>query len=47
MTIATIILSLIGVATCIVGIIREHPPLQSLGVFFTMISLALAIVSRL
>lgn len=47
MTIATIILSLIGVAICIVGIIRDRPPLQSLGILFTMISLVLAIVSTM
>lgn len=47
MTTVTIILSIIGVALCIVGIFKENSPLESLGVLFAMISLVLAIISQL
>jgi hypothetical protein len=47
MTTVTIILSLTGVALCIVGIIRDHPPLHSFGIFIAAISLVLAIITTM
>ena len=47
MTIATIILSLIGVAICLVGVIKDKPSAQSLGILFTMVALILGIISEL
>ena len=44
---ATIILAVIGMAVCVWGVIKDNPPLQSLGVLFAMISLILAIISQL
>lgn len=40
----TLALSFIGLAVCIVGGVREDPLLQNLGLFFTMISVALCIL---
>ena len=47
MTTATIVLAVIGVAVCIWGVIKDNPPLHSLGVLIAAISLVLAIISQL
>jgi hypothetical protein len=44
MTIATIVLAVIGVAVCIWGIIKDNPSLHSLGILVAAISLVLAII---
>lgn len=44
MTIATIILAILGVAVCIWGVCKERPTIQSCGVFLCMIAFVLAVI---
>lgn len=42
--IASIAVSLSGLAICIIGTVKKHEPAQDLGIFMSMIGLALAIL---
>ena len=47
MTIAIIVLAIVGATIGCIGDIKSDTPLMCIGVFVTMISLALALISRM